>query len=45
MIAVAGGYALVAFKTDKVSAATALPLVAWLGFATFLAEEVWRRND
>ncbi len=45
MIAVAGGYALVATKTDKVAALTALPLVGWLGFATFLAEEVWRRND
>lgn len=45
MIALAGGYALVAAKTDKMAAATALPLVAWLGFATFLAEEVWRRND
>lgn len=45
MIAVAGGYALVAAKTDRVAAVSALPLVAWLGFATFLAEEVWRRND
>ncbi len=45
MIAVAGGYGLVAAKTDRLAAATALPLVAWLGFATFLAEEVWRLND
>ena len=45
MIAVAGGYAAVALKTDKVAAATALPLIGWLGFATLLAEEVWRRND
>ena len=45
MIAVAGGYAAVAAKTDKVAAATALPLIGWLGFATLLAEEVWRRND
>ncbi len=45
MIAVAGGYAAVASKTDRVAAITAAPLIAWLGFATLLAEEVWRRND
>ena len=45
MIAVAGGYAATAYKTDKLAAATALPLIGWLGFATLLAEEVWRRND
>ena len=45
MIAVAGAYAATASKTDKVAAATALPLMGWLGFATLLAEEVWRRND
>ena len=45
MIAVAGGYSAVAAKTDRVAAATALPLIGWLGFATLLAEEVWRRND
>ena len=45
MIAIAGGYAAVAAKTDKLAAATALPLMGWLGFATLLAEEVWRRND
>lgn len=45
MIAVAGGYAAVASRTDKIAAATALPLIGWLGFATLLAEEVWRRND
>jgi tryptophan-rich sensory protein len=45
MIAVAGGYCAVAARTDRTAAATALPLIAWLGFATLLAEEVWRRND
>ena len=45
MIATACGYAAVASKTDRVAAATAAPLIAWLGFATLLAEEVWRRND
>ena len=45
MIATAGAYAVVAAKTDRTAAATAVPLIAWLGFATLLAEEVWRRND
>jgi tryptophan-rich sensory protein len=45
VIAVAGGYAVAAAKTDKVAAAPAAPLIAWLAFATLLAEEVWRRND
>ena len=45
MIAIAGGYAAVASKTDKIAALTAAPLIGWLGFATLLAEEVWRRND
>ena len=45
MIAVASGYAAVAAKTDKIAALTAAPLIGWLGFATLLAEEVWRRND
>lgn len=45
MIALASGYAAVASRTDRVAAATALPLIGWLGFATLLAEEVWRRND
>ncbi len=45
MIAVAGGYAAVAAKTDRIAALTAAPLIGWLGFATLLAEEVWRRND
>ena len=45
MIAVAGGYAAVAARTDRTAAVTALPLMGWLGFATLLAEEVWRRND
>lgn len=45
MIAAACGYGVVATRTDKTAAATAIPLIAWLGFATVLAEEVWRRND
>ena len=45
MIGVVAAYSAAAAKTDRVAAATALPLVGWLGFATLLAEEVWRRND
>ena len=45
MIAVASLYAAVAARTDKIAAATAAPLIGWLGFATLLAAEVWRRND
>ncbi len=40
----AGGYVAVAAREDRVAAATALPLVAWLGFATVLAGAVWRLN-
>lgn len=45
MIGTAGAYAAVAAKTDRPAAVTALPLIGWLGFATLLAEEVWRRNE
>ena len=45
MIVAASGYAAAAAKVDKVAAVSAAPLVVWLGFATLLAEEVWRRND
>lgn len=31
-------------QVDKRAAVAALPLVAWVGFATLLAEEIWRRN-
>lgn len=33
-----------AARVDRKAAATGLPYVAWLGFATLLAEEVWRKN-
>ena len=45
MIGVAGAYGAVAARTDRRAAATALPLIGWLCFATLLAEEVWRRNE
>ena len=44
MVVSGAAYMAVAAKPDRVAAATAVPLVAWLGFATLLAEEVWRRN-
>ena len=39
------GYVATASQVDKTSAQLGLPLVAWVSFATLLAEEVWRRND
>ncbi|MBE7217151.1 MAG: tryptophan-rich sensory protein [Caulobacteraceae bacterium] len=45
MIGAAGAYAAVADRIDRPAAASALPLIGWLGFATLLAEEVWRRNE
>ena len=31
-------------KVDRGAQATAIPFVAWLGFATLLAERIWQRN-
>ena len=44
MVATGAGYAAAASRVDGVAAATAVPFVAWLGFATLLAEQVWCRN-
>jgi len=44
MIATGTGYAVAAAKVDRPAAALAVPFVGWLGFATVLAEQVWRRN-
>lgn len=44
MVASGAGYAVAASKVDRSAAITALPFIAWLGFATLLAEEIWRRN-
>ena len=43
---VAGGAGLVAVsaRVDRTAAATAMPYVAWLGFATLLAERIWEKN-
>jgi benzodiazapine receptor len=37
-------YVAAAAKVDRPAAATAVPFVAWLGFATLLAEQIWERN-
>lgn len=40
----AGGYVAIAERADPRAAASAVPLAAWLGFATVLAGSVRRRN-
>ncbi len=44
MIASGAAYAAAASRVDRPAAATAVPYVAWLGFATLLAEQIWQRN-
>jgi tryptophan-rich sensory protein len=44
MLATGTVYAATAGKVDRVAQATAIPFVAWLGFATLLAERIWQRN-
>ena len=39
------GYVAAAEKVDKTASRVGVPLVAWVGFATLLSEEIWRRND
>ena len=45
MIGTSAGYVAAAAREDDVAAAAGVPLVAWVSFATLLAEEIWRRND
>ena len=45
MIATATGYVAVASGEDEQASLSGVPLVAWVSFATLLAEEIWRRND
>lgn len=45
MIATGGAYALAARKVDRVAAVSAVPFVAWLGFATLLAERIWQARS
>lgn len=44
MLASAAGLAYAARKADPPAAAMTIPLLLWLGFATVLSEELWRRN-
>lgn len=44
MLASAMGTAVAAREVDKPAAAMTVPLLLWLGFATVLSEEIWRRN-
>jgi tryptophan-rich sensory protein len=44
MLASATTLAGAASESDPPSAAMTVPLLVWLGFATFLGEELWRRN-
>ncbi len=44
MLASATGLAYAAREVDRPAAAMTVPLLLWLGFATVLSEELWRRN-
>jgi len=44
MLAAALGTAAAARDVDRPAATMTVPLMLWLGFATFLSEELWRRN-
>ena len=44
MLASALGTAVTAREVDPPAAAMTMPLTIWLGFATLLSEELWRRN-
>jgi tryptophan-rich sensory protein len=44
MVATTAGYVAAASRVDRVAAGAGVPLLAWLGFATLLAERVWERN-
>lgn len=45
MIASGAGLVGAAARVDRTAAATAVPFVAWLGFATLLAERIWQKNS
>jgi tryptophan-rich sensory protein len=44
MVASGAAYVATAAKVDRPAAAAGVPFVAWLGFATLLAERIWRDN-
>ena len=45
MVGTAAGYTVTAAKVDRPAGLAGVPLVVWVGFATVLASEIWRRND
>jgi len=44
MIGTGAGYVATAAKVDRTAAALGVPFVAWLSFATLLAERIWEKN-
>lgn len=44
MVVTGAAYVATAAKVDRPAAVAAVPFVAWLGFATLLAERIWRDN-
>lgn len=44
MLAAAVGTVAAAREVDRPAALMTIPLTLWLGFATLLSEELWRRN-
>jgi benzodiazapine receptor len=44
MLASASGIVIAARKVDEPAAIMTVPLLLWLGLATLLSEELWRRN-
>ncbi|OWK28068.1 TspO/MBR family protein [Sphingomonas dokdonensis] len=44
MVASGAGYVASAARADRPAALLGVPFVAWVGFATMLAEQVWQRN-
>lgn len=45
MLVSAAGTVAASRKVDRPAAAMGVPLMLWLGFATLLSEEIWRRNS
>ena len=45
MAATGAAYVAAASRVDRPAAAVGTPFVAWLGFATLLAGQLWKRND
>ena len=44
MMGTGAGYVVAASRVDRPAGLLGVPFVAWLGFATLLAEQVWQRN-